>query len=224
MNPNDTVIARSPEQVLAANKTIRNTYTLLSMTLIFSAVMAVVSTAMNVSFMTGLIADIVAIVMLWFVLPRTANSGTGIGVLFAITGLLGFGLGPLLAHYLSAFSNGGQLIATAAGGTGVIFLGLSAYAMQTRKDFSFMGGFLAAGMIVVLLAIIGNLFFQIPALHLAINAVVIMLMAGFILYETSQLIHDPSVNYIMMAASMFLSILNLFTSLLQLLGALSGDD
>ena len=224
MNPNETVIARSPEQVLSANKTIRNTYTLLSMTLIFSAVMAVVSTAMNISFMVGLIVDIVAIAMLWLVLPRTANSAAGIGVLFAITGLLGFGLGPLLAHYLHSFSNGGQLIATAAGGTGVIFLGLSAYAMQTRKDFSFMGGFLAAGMIVVLLAIIGNLFFQIPALHLAINAVVIMLMAGFILYETSQLIHDPNVNYIMMAASMFLSILNLFTSLLQLLGALSGDD
>lgn len=224
MNPNETAVVRSPEQILAANKTIRNTYTLLSMTLIFSAVMAVISTGMNVSFMTGLIANIAAIAMLWLVLPRTANSGAGIGVLFAITGLLGFGLGPLLAHYLHAYSNGGQLIATAAGGTGVIFLGLSAYAMQSRKDFSFMGGFLAAGMIVVLLAIIGNLFFQMPALHLAINAVVIMLMAGFILYETSQLIHDPNVNYIMMAASMFLSILNLFTSLLQLLGALSGDD
>ena len=178
MNPNETVIARSPEQVLAANKTIRNTYTLLSMTLIFSAVMAVISTSMNVSFMTGLIVDIVAIAMLWLVLPRTANSVAGIGVLFAITGLLGFGLGPLLAHYLHAYSNGGQLIATAAGGTGVIFLGLSAYAMQTRKDFSFMGGFLAAGMIVVLLAIVGNIFFQMPALHLAINAVIIMLISA----------------------------------------------
>ncbi|MDH5784381.1 MAG: Bax inhibitor-1/YccA family protein [Chromatiales bacterium] len=224
MNHNETAVVRSPEQVLAANKTIRNTYTLLSMTLIFSAVMAVISTGMNVSFMTGLIANIVAIALLWLVLPKTANSSTGIGVLFAITGLFGFGLGPLLAHYLHAFTNGGQLIATAAGGTGVIFLGLSAYAMQTRKDFSFMGGFLAAGLIVVLLAIIGNLFLQMPALHLALNAAIIMLMAGFILYETSQLIHDPHVNYIMMAASMFLSILNLFTSLLHLLGALSGDD
>lgn len=223
MNPNNTTISRSPEAVLSVNKTIRNTYTLLSMTLIFSALMAVVSTTLKFGYGVALIADFVAIGLLWFVLPRTANSAAGIGVVFAITGLLGFGLGPMLTYYLH-MSNGAQLVATAAGGTGVIFLGLSGYALTSRKDFSFMGGFLAAGMIVVLLAILGNIFFHIPALSLAISAAVIMLMSGFILYETSQLIHDPYANYIMMTAQLFLSIINLFTSLLRLLGALSGED
>ncbi len=223
MNPNETAIVRSPEAVLSANKTIRNTYTLLSMTLVFSAIMAVVGTAAQVGQGAGLISSIVAIAMLWFVLPRTANSAAGIGVIFAITGLLGFGLGPMLSYYL-AMSNGAQLIATAAGGTGVIFLALSGYALTTRKDFSFMGGFLMAGMVVVLLAILANIFMEIPALSLALSAGIILLMSGFILYETSQMIHDPHVNYIMMTAQLFLSILNIFTSLLHLLGALSGDD
>ncbi len=223
MNPNETAIVRSPEAVLSANKTIRNTYTLLSMTLVFSALMAVVGTAAQVGQGAGLISSIVAIAMLWFVLPRTANSAAGIGVIFAITGLLGFGLGPMLSYYL-AMSNGAQLIATAAGGTGVIFLALSGYALTTRKDFSFMGGFLMAGMVVILLAVLANIFMEIPALSLALSAGIILLMSGFILYETSQMIHDPNVNYIMMTAQLFLSILNIFTSLLHLLGALSGDD
>lgn len=223
MNPNNTTIARSPEAVLASNKLIRNTYTLLSMTLIFSAVMAMVSMAVQIGPMGHLLSSIGAIALLWLVLPRTANSTAGIGVVFAITGLLGFGLGPMLNHYL-ALSNGPQLIATAAGGTGVIFLALSGYALTTRKDFSFMGGFLMTGLIVILVALIANLFLAIPALSLALSAAIILLMSGFILYDTSHMVHNPGANYLIMTVELFLDVLNLFTSLLHLLGALSGDD
>lgn len=223
MNHNAAAVTRSPEAVLTTNKLIRNTYSLLSMTLLFSAVMALVSTTIQLGPMAHLLSSIGAIALLWFVLPRTANSAAGIGVVFAITGLLGFGLGPMLNHYL-AMSNGAQLIATAAGGTGVIFLALSGYALTTRKDFSFMGGFLMTGLIVVLVAMIANIFLAIPALSLAMSAAIVMLMSGFILYDTSRMVNDPYANYLMMTVSLFLNILNLFTSLLHLLGALSNDD
>ncbi len=223
MNFNETAVARPAEAVFATNKLIRNTYTLLSMTLIFSAVMAVVSMAVSVGPMASLMCSVGAIALLWLVLPRTANSGAGIGVVFAITGLLGFGLGPMLNSYM-ALSNGPQLIATAAGGTGVIFLALSGYALTTRKDFSFMGGFLMTGFVVVIVAMIANLFMQIPALSLAMSGAIVMLMSGFILYDTSRMVNDPHANYLMMTVSLFLNILNLFTSLLHLLGALSSDD
>ncbi|HED33941.1 MAG TPA: BAX inhibitor (BI)-1/YccA family protein, partial [Gammaproteobacteria bacterium] len=160
---------------------------------------------------------------IWLVLPRTANSGAGIGVVFAITGLMGFGLGGVLNQYL-ALSNGPQLIMTAMGGTGVIFLGLSAYALTTRRDFSFLGGMLFVGMLVILVAALANIFLAIPAMTLAISAVIIMLMSGFILYDTSRIIHGGETNYVMATVSLYLSIYNIFISLLQILGALSGDD
>ncbi len=217
----NTAVTRSQEAVLQTNKVIRNTYILLSMTLIFSAVMAAVGVFSGIGFGAALIADIVAIVMLWFVLPRTANSAAGIPTIFAITGLLGFGLGPVLAHYLSVNPS---IVMTALGGTGVIFLGLSGYALTTRKDFSFLGGFVMVGMLVVLGAAILNIFLGIPALFLAINAAVIMIMSAFILWETSSLIHNGETNYIMATAGLFLSILNIFQALLHLLGAFGGDD
>jgi modulator of FtsH protease len=223
MNLNETAVARSPEAILSSNKLIRNTYTLLSMTLIFSAVMAMISMTVQLGPMAHLLSSIGAIALLWLVLPRTANSAAGIGVVFAITGLLGFGLGPILNAYMH-LQNGGQLIATAAGGTGVIFLALSGYALTTRKDFSFMGGFLMTGLIVVLVAMIANIFLAIPALSLAMSAAIVMIMSGFILYDTSRMVHEPHANYLMMTVALFLDILNLFTSLLHLLGALSGDD
>ncbi len=216
-------LERSQEQILATNKVLRNTYTLLSMTLIFSALMAGLSTMMHIGPLASLGCSIGAIAMIWLVLPRTANSAAGIGVVFAITGLLGFGLGPMLNAYLG-LANGATLIGTAAGGTGVIFLALSGYALTTRKDFSFMGGFLITGLIVAIVASLANLFFQIPALSLGISGVVIMIMSGFILYDTSRMIHDPHANYVMMTVSLYLNILNIFTSLLHILGALSGDD
>jgi len=212
-------IARAGE--LETNKVLRNTYALLSMTLVFSAIMAYVGVVTQVSFGGALIADIVAIALLWFVLPRTANSGAGIAVVFAFTGLLGFGLGPILSYYMAVNPS---IVMTAMGGTGVIFLGLSGYALSTRKDFSFMGAFLMVGFLVILGAALLNIFLEMPALFLAVNAGVVLIMSGFILYQTSAIIHGGERNYIMATAGIFLSILNLFTALLHLLGALSGDD
>ncbi len=221
MYQNQSVVQRTADSVLSTNKVLRNTYMLLSMTLLFSAVMAAVGVTMQVSPGAALVADIVAIAMLWFVLPRTANSATGIPVLFAITGLLGFGLGPVLGYYLSVNPS---IVMTALGGTGVIFLALSAYALTTRKDFSFLAGFLMVGLFVVLGAAVLNIFLGIPALFLTVNAAVILIMSGFILYETSQIIHNGETNYIMATASLFLSLINLFQALLHILGAFSGDD
>ncbi len=220
MQPN-TAIARSQTAIFETNKVIRNTYILLSMTLLFSAVTAFVGVVTGASFGMALVANIVAIVVLWFVLPRTANSATGIPVIFAITGLLGYGLGPVLSHYLAMNPS---IVMTALGGTGAIFLALSGYALTTRKDFSFMGGFLMVGLFVVLGAALLNIFLAWPALFLAVNAGIILVMSGLILWETSQVIHGGETNYIMATASLFLSIINLFQALLHLLGAFSGND
>ena len=223
MNQNPQVVTRTRGASLEINKVLRNTYMLLSATLIFSAVTAAISMMVVTSPMVYLGSSLGALALIWLVLPRTANSGAGVAVVFAITGLLGFGLGPVLNSYL-AMSNGTQLIATAMGGTGIIFLGLSGYVLTTRKDFSFMGGFLMAGFLVILLAAIANIFLAIPALSLAISAVVIMIMSGFILYDTSRIIHGGETNYVLATVGLYLSIYNIFIHLLHLLGALSGDD
>ena len=217
----NTSVTRAPEAILQTNKLIKNTYTLLSMTLIFAGVTAFISVASNASFGLSFGATILAIVLLWFVLPKAANSASGIPVLFGITGLLGFGLGPIISRYLAMDPS---IVMTALGGTGAIFLGLSGYALTTRKDFSFMGGFLMVGLIVVIGASLLNIFFQIPALSLAVSAAVVMIMSGLILYQTSAMIHGGETNYIMATASLFLSILNLFQALLHLLGVFGGDD
>ena len=210
-------VTRSEASILSTNKLIRNTYTLLSMTLVFSAMMAALSVFMRVGSGVGLVCTIVGIGLLWFVLPKTANSGTGIGVVFLVTGLLGFGLGPTIGHYLSV-PGGPQTVMTALGGTGVIFLGLSGYALTTRRDFSFMGGFLFVGMLVILGAALANIFFAIPALSLAVSAAIVMLFSGFILYDTGRMVNGGETNYIHATVSLYINILNIFTSLLHLLG------
>jgi modulator of FtsH protease len=220
MNDQNVTFSRSQESVLATNKVLKNTYMLLSMTLIFSGIMAATSIAMGLGHGAALVADIAAIAILWFVLPKTANSTAGIPVIFAFTGLLGLGLGPILSHYLAVNPS---IVTTALGGTGVIFLGLSGYVLTSRKDFSFMGGFLMVGMLVVLGAALLNIFMQMPVMFLVVNAAIVLIMSGFILYETSSLIHGGETNYIMATASLFLSILNLFQALLHLLGAFSDD-
>ncbi len=219
---NDSAVTRSGSSVLETNKVLRNTYSLLSLTLIFSAVMAGISMAMNVPYGFSMGASIGALVLIWFVIPRTANSSMGIVAVFAMTGLLGFGLGPILNYYLE-FENGARIISLSLAGTGIIFLGLSGYALTTKKDFSFLGGFLVAGMIMVIIVMIANFFFQFSGLSLAISAIVIMLMSGFILYDTSRIINGGETNYIMATVGLYLSIYNIFVSLLHLLGAL-GDD
>ncbi len=221
MNDQNISISRSQESILATNKVLKNTYMLLSMTLIFSGVMAFVGLSINLGHGASLVASLVAIGLLWFALPRTANSSAGIPVLFAITGLLGLGLAPMLNYYLAVNPS---VVSTALGGTGVIFLGLSGYALTTRKDFSFMGGFLMVGLMVVLVAALANIFLQMPVMQLVISAAIVVIMSGLILYETSAIIHGGETNYIMATASLFLSVLNLFQALLQLLGAFGGDD
>jgi len=191
------------------------------MTLVFSAFAAYISVISGTSFGLAMGASIVAIVMLWFVLPRVANSATGIPVIFAITGLLGFGLGPMLSYYLDVNP---AIVMTALGGTAAIFFVLSFYAITTKKDFSFMGGFLMVGLFVVIAAIILNLFLQLPILFLVLNAAIILIMSGLILYQTSAIVNGGETNYIMATAGLFLSILNLFQALLQILGAFSGND
>ena len=223
MNRYENVIAHSGGQVVSSNKVLKNTYLLLSATLGFSALMAVFSMAIGVPPIAYLVAVIAAMVLGVFVLPRTANSTSGIGVIFLITGLLGFGLGSILSMYL-ALPNGPQVIATAFAGTGIIFLGLSGYALTTKRDFSFMGGFLFAGMMVVVLAMIANIFLQMPALSLAVSGGIILIMSGFILFDTSRIIQGGETNYIMATYGLYLSIFNIFISLLQILGIMGGDD
>jgi len=216
----NTAVTRSQEAILQTNKVIRNTYTLLSMTLIFSGLLAFASIAMQASHGIAFGATIVGILLLWFVLPRTQNSAAGIPVIFAITGLLGFGLGPMLSYYLTVNPS---IVMVAMGGTGTIFLGLSGYALTTRKDFSFLGGFVFVGLLVAIGAMVANLFLAIPALALAISAAVIMIMSGYILMQTSRMIDGGETNYISATAGLFIAILNIFTSLLHILGAFGND-
>ncbi len=223
MNRLDYSVARPVGSALATNKLIKNTYMLLSATLVFSAVMAGVSMLLALPVWTYTVSVIGAMLLGMFVLPRTANSTSGLGVIFAITGLMGFGLGAVLTMYL-ALPKGPQIISMAFGGTGVIFLGLSGYALSTKRDFSFMGGFLFVGMMVVFLAMLASLFIDMPAMSLAISGAIILLMSGFILFDTSRMINGGETNYIYATYGLYLSIFNLFISLLHLLGAMSGDD
>jgi modulator of FtsH protease len=219
----NTAISRPEASILATNKMLRNTYMLLSMTLLFSAMTAGVAMVLNLPH-PGMIITMVGYFGLLFLTTKFSNSVWGLVCVFALTGFMGLTLGPILNMYINAFSNGNQLVMTALGGTGAIFLGLSAYALTTRKDFSFMGGFLMVGVLVAFLAGIGAMVFAIPGLSLAVSAMFILLMSGMILYQTSEMIHGGETNYILATVSLYVSIYNLFLSLLQILGIFGGDD
>ncbi|WP_293005949.1 Bax inhibitor-1/YccA family protein [Nitrosomonas sp.] len=223
MNQNLSTVSQRSPSAIATNKVLRNTYMLLSLTLLFSGFTAAISMMMNMPPMTYLISVIGAMVIAMFVLPRFANSPAGIGIVFLITGLLGFGLGPILTMYAS-LPNGGNIITLSFVGTGAIFMGLSAYVLTTRKDFSFLGGFLMVGFLLVLLAALANIFLQIPAMSLMISAVVIMIMSGFILHDTSRIIHGGETNYVLATIGLYMTIFNIFISLLQILGIMGNDD
>jgi modulator of FtsH protease len=223
MNQNLSTVSQRSTSAIATNKVFRNTYMLLSLTLLFSGFTAAISMLMNMPPMTYLISVIGGMVIAMFVLPRFANSPAGIGIVFLITGLLGFGLGPILTMYAS-LPNGGNIITLSLAGTGAIFMGLSAYVLTTRKDFSFLGGFLMVGFLLVLLAALANIFLQIPAMSLMISAVVIMIMSGFILYDTSRIIHGGETNYVLATIGLYMTIFNIFISLLQILGIMGNDD
>ncbi|HCK80362.1 MAG TPA: BAX inhibitor protein [Candidatus Competibacteraceae bacterium] len=215
-------ITLTPGQSLVTNKVLRNTYLLLSMTLLFSALtagFAVVNKAPPLHWLVTLGGYF----GLLFAVTKLRNSAWGLVAVFALTGFLGYTLGPILNLYLS-LPNGPQLVMTALAGTGAIFLALSGYALVSRKDFSFMGGFLMVGILVAFLASIGAALFSLPALSLAVSAMVILLMSGMILWQTSDIIHGGETNYIMATVSLYVSLFNLFVSLLQILGIFSGDD
>ncbi|MBL6905995.1 MAG: Bax inhibitor-1/YccA family protein [Gammaproteobacteria bacterium] len=223
MNEVELNIGRSQESALSVNKVVRNTYMLLSMTLFFSAICAVTTMALQVSQGVGMMLLIGGFIMS-FVVRSTANSSKGLIAIFVFAGLWGGALGPVISVYLAAYANGSAIVAQALGGTAIIFLSLSGYALTTRKNFNFLGGFIFTGMMVVIVAMIANIFLQIPALSLAVSAAVIMLMSGFILFDTSRIVNGGERNYIMATISLYLSIINIFVHLLHLLGALTGRE
>lgn len=222
MPTNFDAIASSSESTLEINKVLRNTYSLLSMTLLFSAGVAYASMALNLPH-PGLIIMLVGFYGLMFAIHKFQNSSIGLVLTFVFTGFLGYTLGPILNMYLQ-LSNGGQLIASALGLTGFTFLGLSAYALTTRKDFNFLSNFITAGVFVLIGTMVLGFFVNIPGLQLALSAGFVMFSAAIILYQTGQLVNGGERNYILATVTLYVSIYNMFLSLLHILGAVSGDD
>ncbi len=210
------------ESVVTTNRVIRNTYLLLSMTLLFAAVTAGLSVALKLPH-PGILLTLGGFFGLLFAVHKLKDSGWGILAVFAMTGFMGYTLGPVITRYLG-LPNGGEIVMQAMGATAVIFVGLSAYALTTKKDFSFMGGFLMVGILLAFLAGLAAIFFAIPALSLTVSAAFVLLMSGLILYETSNIIHGGETNYVLATVTLFVSIFNLFTSLLQLLGFMNSSD
>ncbi len=222
MNTYPTGAIGTQTNSIDGNRVLRNTYALLALTLLFSAATAGISMSLNLPH-PGLVLTLVGYFGLLFLTTLYRNSAIGLAMVFALTGFMGYTLGPLLNAYLS-LSGGPQLVMTALGGTGVTFLGLSGYALVSRKNFSFMGSFLMVGILVAFLAGLGAIFFELPGLALAVSAMFVLLMSGLILYETSNIIHGGETNYVMATVTLYVSIYNLFTSLLHLLGAAGGQE
>lgn len=224
MNQINPAVVRARASTLETNKVLRNTYALLSMTLLFSALTAGLSMAFELPH-PGLLITLVGYFGLLFLTTKFRNSALGILCVLALTGFMGLTLGPILNAYIGHYANGTQLVATALGGTGLTFLGLSGYALASRKDFGFLGGMLSAGILVAFLVGLAAVFLPgVPGMALAASAMFVVLMAGLILFQTSEIIHGGETNYIMATVTLYISIYNLFTSLLHLLGVFSGDD
>lgn len=207
---------------VSTNKVLKNTYMLLGMTLAFSAMTAGLAIALNLPPMMGLVLMLVGFGLL-FVVNRMADTAKGLPAIFAFTGVMGAALGPTLSFYL-ALPGGATMVMQALGGTAIVFFGLSAYALSSRKDFSYMGGFLAVGLLVALVAGIANIFLAIPALSLTVSSAIVLIMSGLILFDTSRIINGGETNYIRATVSLYLNIYNLFIHLLQLIAAFTGGD
>ncbi|MDN3610092.1 Bax inhibitor-1/YccA family protein [Vibrio ostreicida] len=212
----------SVRNTLEINNTLKNTYFLLSMTLVTSAIAAMATMALGLSSIVALVMQIAAIGILFFVIPKSINSSMGIVWTFVFTTLMGGALGPMLNHY-AAIPNGPSIIAQALGLTGMVFLGLSAYTISSKKDFSFMRNFLIAGLVIVIVAAIINIFVGSTLGQLAISSMSALVFSGFILYDTSRIVRGEETNYVSATISMYLNILNLFTSLLSILGIMNDD-
>jgi modulator of FtsH protease len=207
----------------AGNKVLRNTYMLLSMTLLFSAAMAWVAAAANWPY-PGVMITLIGYFGLLFLTTKLRNSVWGIASIFALTGFMGVTMGPIVNAYVNSFSNGNELVMMALGGTGIVFFSMSGVALVSKRDFSWMGKGLMIGILVAFVAGLGAYFFQMPALSLAVSSMFILLMAGLILYQTQQIIQGGETNYIMATITLFVSLYNLFTSMLHLLGVFGGED
>lgn len=215
MQPDNITVVRSRDSLLTTNAVLRNTYMLLSLTLIFSAACAGFAMVTNAPF-PGFILFLVGTYGLMFLTMYLRNSVWGLVSVFAFTGFMGYTLGPMLNQFISV--NGAQLVVNALGATGLIFLGLSGYVMVSKKDFSFLGGFLFIGFWVLLLAMLAGVFLHIPALHLAISAGFVLFSSAAILFQTSQIIQGGETNYILATIGLYVSIYNIFVSLLSIFG------
>jgi len=220
--PNANVMSARAVGAVSANKVLRSTYMLLSMTLAFSALMAGVSMAMGAPYL-GPIVTLVGFFGLVFAVHKTAESGLGLLFVFLLTGFMGFTIGPIINAYLS-LANGPSLVMSALGTTAAAFVGLSAFALITRKDFSFLSGFLVVGFFVLMGAVVLSLFFDLSAFSVAISCAFVLFASAAILWQTSAIIHGGETNYILATVSLYLSIYNLFMSLIHLLTAFTGDE
>ena len=206
----------------AVSRMLRNTYALLALTLLFSAGVAAASVAFRLP-APGILVTLAGFFGLLFVVHKLRNGVWALPAVFAMTGFMGYTLGPALAKTL-ALPGGAQVVTLALAATGVTFLALSAWVLTTRRDFSFMGGFLFAGMVIALVAALGAVFFQIPTLGLVVSAMVALLSAGLMLHETSRIVHGGETNYVLATVGLYVSIFNLFTSLLSLFGIGGSDE
>ncbi len=219
----DTQVLTRTTRSVEINRVLRNTYILLSMTLLFCAFVA----GMSVVFQwphPGLILTLVGYFGLLMLTSAFRNSGLGLLCVFALTGFMGLTLGPIISTYLTVLPNGDQIVMTAFGGTGLIFFGLSAYALISRKNFAFLGGMLFAGILAAFIMSLAAIFFSLPLLSIAVSGMFIILMSGLILYQTSAIIHGGETNYIMATVTLFISIYNLFLSLIHILGIFGGRE
>lgn len=224
MNRVESQVIHSSAGLLSTHRVLRNTYALLAMTLMFSAACAGAAMLLNLPY-PGVLITLVGYFGLFYLVNRFSDRAMGLLFLFLLTGFMGTTLGPILNAYIGHYANGGELVAMALGGTGLTFLGLSAYALVSRKDFSFLGGMLGAGILVAFLAGLVAVFMpHMIGLSMAVSVMFVLLMAGMILYQTSAIIHGGETNYILATLSLYVSIYNLFTSLLQLFGVLEGED
>jgi modulator of FtsH protease len=230
MQPDNPLMAQAPAtsgaQSLAQNRVLRNTYLLLALTMvptIIGAFIGMSTVALVMAHPIAISLGMLAVVVgLQYAIAANRNSGIGVALLLLMTGLLGWWLGPILSFAL-AMKNGAMLVGYAAGGTAVIFFGMGAIAATSKRDFSFMGKFLFVGMLTLLVAMIANMFLQIPALALTISSLVIVVFSLFLLYDLQRIIRGGEDNYIMATTGVYMSLFNIFANLLQILLALSGE-
>jgi len=220
VNVTNASVAHRRESAIAVNKVLKNTYMLLGLTLAFSAFTAVLSFDAP---RLGLLPMIIGMYGLLFLTHKLANSAWGLLAVFAFTGFMGYALGPLIGM-VTSMSGGSEIVAKALGGTAFIFFGLSGYALVSRKDFSFLNGFIFAGFLVLVAAMVIQIFWPMPALQLAMSVGFILFSSAIILYQTSEIIRGGEQNYILATVTLFVSLYNIFISLLNLLMAFSGDD